>query len=140
VGPRIVLADENAVFLGSLRQALEGECQVLATACDGATVLKLLEELAPDVVLMSLAMRTSSGSDLTRDTTGVLGNIKVIVLTMHTDPAYVQEALKGGASGVLLKSSARAEVVAAIHHVMAGGTYVGTGLGLPGAGDFRPPS
>ena len=113
---------------------------MLATACDGATVLKLLEELVPDVVLMSLAMKNSSESDLTRDTTGVLGNIKVIVLTMHTDPAYVQEALKAGASGVLLKSSARAEVVAAIHHVMAGGTYVGTGLGLPAAGDFRPPS
>jgi two-component system response regulator NreC len=59
---------------------------------------------------------------------------------MHNDRAYVDEALHAGASGFLLKSAGRAELLSAIRRVMEGEIYVGEGLSPPGARDIQPPS
>lgn len=125
---RIIVADENESYLRSLRRLLEREFRVIATVRDGAKVPELAASLDPDVILLSLVVGTRSGLDVTREIASTLGAIKVIILSMHTDRAYIEEAFEAGASGFLLKSSSHAELLTAIRHVIAGATYVGTGL------------
>ena len=135
---RIILADEDHSFLRSLRRALQGDFEIVAAVPDGDTLLQLTRDLAPDVILLGLALGVCGGFDVTRRIREAIRGVKVVILSMHTDRAYVEEALNVGASGFLLKSAERAELVKAIHHVMQGGTYVGEGLPCLGTSDLRP--
>jgi DNA-binding NarL/FixJ family response regulator len=122
---RIVLADGDPAFLRLLEQVLGAGFDIVGTVSDVGLVVQCVQELAPDVVVLGLAV---AGLDVTRRITETTSSVKVIILSMHNDPAYVEEAFRVGASGFLLKSAERAELVTAIGHVMVGGTYVGEGL------------
>jgi DNA-binding NarL/FixJ family response regulator len=140
MGTRILLADENHSFLQFLHRALEGEFEVVGAVSDGSTAVQLTEELTPDVVLLGLAFGACGGLDVTRRITEAIPGVKVVNLSMHSDRAYVEEALRAGSSGFLLKSAERAELVTAIHQVRRGEIYVGEGLRRPVTRDLQPPS
>ncbi|HEX9725634.1 MAG TPA: response regulator transcription factor [Vicinamibacteria bacterium] len=135
---RILLADQNPSFLQFLQQVLGGEFDVVAAVSDGSKAVQLTQELTPDVVLLGLAFGACGGLEVTRRMREVIPGVKVINLSMHSDRAYVEEALKAGSSGFLLKSAERAELVTAILQVIGGEIYVGEGLLRPGARDLRP--
>ena len=119
---------------------MEGDFEVVAAVVDGGTAVRVTEELAPDVVLIGLSFGPCGALEATRQIAEATGGAKVILFSMHNDRAYVDEALHAGASGFLLKSAGRAELLSAIRRVMAGGIYLGEGLLPPEARDFRPPS
>lgn len=123
---RVLLADESAVFRRFLRRVLEKDFDIVGSAADGIRAIELTRRLAPDLVLLGLAVM--GGLEVIHRITEAASRVKVIVLSMHNDPAYVEEALKAGASGFLLKCAEHAELVAAVHHVMAGEVRVGEGL------------
>ncbi|HWI68985.1 MAG TPA: response regulator transcription factor [Nitrospiraceae bacterium] len=122
--PRVLLVDDHTLVLAGFRKLLEDRCEVVGVAEDGRTVLRMAQELEPDIVTLDISMPQLNGIDAARKLKKLLPRTKVIFVTMHADPAYVNEAFKAGASGYLLKRSAGSELIQAIQSTMAGQWYV----------------
>jgi DNA-binding NarL/FixJ family response regulator len=122
--PRVLLGDDHTLVLDGFRKLLEDRCEVVGTAEDGRTLLRMAQELQPDIVTLDISMPQLNGVDAARKLKKILPRTKLIFVTMHADPAYVNEAFKAGASGYLLKRSAGSELLQAIQSVMDGQCYV----------------
>lgn len=102
---RIVIADDHALFRGSLRSLVESRgLEVVGEAATGQQAIELARRLQPDVILMDLAMPEMSGLEATRLLATELPAVKVVVLTGSDDDAKLFEAVKAGAQGYLLKN------------------------------------
>jgi DNA-binding NarL/FixJ family response regulator len=122
--PRVLLADDHSLVLEGFRRILEDECEIVGTVEDGRALLESAARLKPHVVLLDISMPLLNGIDATRQLKKTLPDVKVIFVTMHADPAYLNEAFKAGASGYLLKRSAGSELAQAIHSVLEGNYFV----------------
>lgn len=91
---------------------------------DGHTLVEVASKLQPDLILLDIAMPLMNGLDAARQIKRLLPSVKLIFLTMHTDPTYVTEAFKAGASGYLLNRSAMFKLTCAIQEVLQGRNYV----------------
>jgi len=122
---RIVLADDHVVLRSGLRALLEqnADFQVVGEASDGRGLLKLVAELEPDVVVTDIGMPNLNGTEATQQITASHPGVSVVILSMHSDEAYVLRALKAGARGYLLKESAEADLIAAIRAVHQGKAF-----------------
>ena len=121
----VILADDHAVLRDGLRYLLEAQddIQIIATAANGQEAVEQATQNCPDVVLMDISMPVMNGIEATRQICEVCKNTKVMILSMHHTSEYLQRALKAGAQGYLLKDSAGAEVIAAIHALHEGKSY-----------------
>jgi DNA-binding NarL/FixJ family response regulator len=122
--PRILLGDDHTLVLDGFRKLLEDQCEIVGVAEDGRTLLRMAQELEPDIVTLDISMPQLNGVDAARKLKKMLPRTHLIFVTMHDDPAYVNEAFKAGASGYLLKRSAGSELRQAIQSVMDGQCYV----------------
>jgi DNA-binding NarL/FixJ family response regulator len=122
--PRILLGDDHTLVLDGFRKLLEDRCEIVGVAEDGRTLLRMAQELQPDIITLDISMPELNGVDAASKLKKLLPRTKLIFVTMHADPAYVSEAFKAGASGYLLKRSAGSELIQAIQSVMAGQWYV----------------
>jgi two-component system NarL family response regulator len=115
--PRVLLVDDHDLFRTGLRNLLEeeGGVQVLGEATNGAEAVRLVRELAPDVVVMDLNMPAMSGVEATRHITSLSPLTRVIVLTISEEDSDVLDAIVAGACGYLLKNSSINEVIDGIH-------------------------
>jgi DNA-binding NarL/FixJ family response regulator len=120
----VLLADDHVVVTDSLRKLLEQEFEVVGAAADGRTLLKATRELKPDLVVMDISMPLLNGVDSARTLRREDPTIKIVFLTMHTDAAFVQEAIRAGAQGYVTKQSASPELIEAMRKVLRGKTYV----------------
>lgn len=123
---RILLADDHAVLRSGLRLLIDRQpdLKVVGEAGNGAEAHARAKELQPDVILLDLNMPGVDGLAalplLRRDAP----QSRVLVLTMHDDVSYLQEALRAGAAGYILKKAVDSELLMAIQTVMRGETYV----------------
>ena len=116
---RVILADDHRILREGLSSMLQAEpdIEVVAEASDGRIAAELTEKLQPDVIVMDLGMPHLNGVEATRQIISRCPNVKVLILSMHSDKRYVSEALGAGASGYLLKDSAFDELTDAIRSV-----------------------
>jgi DNA-binding NarL/FixJ family response regulator len=122
--PRILMADDHTMLLEAFRVLLEPEFEVVGTVTDGRMLLEEFSRLHPDVVLLDIAMPLLNGLDAGRQLKAQRKSVKLIYLTMNPDPDLAGEALRLGASGYVLKSSAFQELKQAIHEVLRGRSYI----------------
>jgi DNA-binding NarL/FixJ family response regulator len=122
--PRILMADDHAMLLDAFRTLLESEFDVVGTVTDGRMLLEAFSRLHPDVVLLDIAMPLLNGLDAGRQIKAQRKSVKLIYLTMNPDPDLAGEALRLGASGYVLKSSAFQELKQAIHEALRGRSYI----------------
>jgi DNA-binding NarL/FixJ family response regulator len=127
---RVLLADDHKILRQGLRTLLEREkdIQIVGEADNGRSSVKLTGELAPDVVIMDVAMPDLNGIDATRRITQADPRTRVLALSMHSDGRYVRGMLQAGARGYILKDCAAEELTHAIRTVMAGQVYVSPGV------------
>jgi DNA-binding NarL/FixJ family response regulator len=122
--PRIILADDHALLLGAFKSLLEPEFEVVGTFLNGQALVEGARPLQPNVIVLDIGMPLmnglSAGQQLKKDMPGV----KLIYLTMNLDPDLAAEALRLGASGYLLKSSATSELPYAIREALTGRSYL----------------
>lgn len=123
---KILLVDDHAILREGLRGliAQDPETTVVGEAGNGAEAVRLAAELQPDLVIMDLTMPVMSGIDATRVITQRYPQMKVLALSMESDRFFVVEVLKAGATGYLLKDSAFAELMEAVHSVARGETFL----------------
>ena len=123
---RIVLADDHPIVLNGLRNLIDTEedLDLVGEATSGAGALKLIREVEPDVAIIDISMPEINGIVLARRLAEQLPDLKVLVLTLHEDRAYVKQALDAGVRGYVLKRSAAENLVQAIRAVVIGGLYI----------------
>jgi DNA-binding NarL/FixJ family response regulator len=130
VSIRILLADDHQIVRDGLKTLLEkqADMQVVGEAQDGRAAVDQARALAPQVVIMDIAMPDLNGVDATRQIKGESPEVKVIALSMQSDGPIVRRMLQAGASAYMLKDCASEELVKAVRTVMRGGTYLSDGV------------
>ena len=122
---RVLLADDHQLMRSGIRLMLERETDlsVVGEANDGREAVALAKSLRPDVVVMDIGMANFNGIEAAQQMTGDSPEIAVVMLSMHSDESYVLRALKAGARGYLLKDSAEADLIKAVHAVAGGKSF-----------------
>ena len=128
MGIRVFHVDDHGTFSSRLRKVLEPHAEWVGSTEDGAAAMDLVAELSPEVVLLDISMPGKSGLELAREIRELLPEVKVIIVSMHADVVYVEEALRAGASGYVLKRSVAADIVTALERVHRGGTFISPAL------------
>lgn len=123
---RLLLADDHTLVRAGIRKLLESidHVEVVGEADEGLAVLRLAQDLQPDVVLMDIAMPGLNGLEAASRLLKASPTTRVVILSMHQQAEYVRQALRHGALGYLLKDAAPAELEAALHAVLRGETYL----------------
>ena len=118
----VLLVDDHSLVRRGFRRILEDarDITVVGEASDGAEAVKLAEQLRPQLIVMDCALPGMSGLDATRRILHELPNTAVLMLSMHSEDTWVQQALDAGARGYILKSAVDMELVTAIRRVVAG--------------------
>lgn len=121
----VLLAEDHTIVREGFRKMLELETDldVVGEARDGRQALVLIQKLHPDIVLMDIAMPLLNGLEATRQAVKADPTVKVIILSAHSDDAYVSKATEYGAVGFLLKQTSSNEVCRAIRLVHQGETF-----------------
>jgi DNA-binding NarL/FixJ family response regulator len=127
---RVLVADDHPVVRGGLVALLRTipDLAVVGEAADGDAAVREVQLLRPDVVLMDVRMPGLDGVEATRRIRSSVPETRVLILTMYDDDATVFTAMQAGAQGYLLKEAEQAEIVRAIHAVVAGDAIFGPGV------------
>ena len=123
---RILLVDDHHIVRQGFRSLLEseGDIQVVGEASNGLEALDLVPRLQPNIVIADVMMPEMNGLELTRQIQTLAPQVRVILLSMHSNEAYVLEALRNGAAGYVLKDSNASDLIQAIRKVAAGGRHL----------------
>lgn len=123
---RVMIVDDHAILRAGLRMLLnaQADMEVVSEVSDGERAVQTAQETRPDVALLDLTMPRVGGMKALERMARDCSETRILVLTMHDDPAYLRSALAAGASGYLLKRAVDAELLAAIRAVHRGGIFV----------------
>jgi DNA-binding NarL/FixJ family response regulator len=122
--PRVLLADDHRVVSEGLKRLLADDFELAGVVEDGRALVAAAKKLKPDVIVADITMPHLNGIDAMAQLKKDNAQIKVVFLTMHQDPAYARRALEAGAAGFVVKHSAPAELVMAIHAALKGQTFI----------------
>jgi two-component system response regulator NreC len=126
---RLLLADDHEMFRDGLKRVLSAYAfDVIAEAANGREAVRLARRHQPDVAILDITMPELNGIDTAREVLRAAPRARVIVLTMHTEDAYLLEALRAGARGYVLKSLGIEALLEALRQVAAGEVYLSPGL------------
>lgn len=121
---RILLADDHKAMRERVVHLLEDEFEVLGALEDGQAVVNAALELKPDVCLIDISMPILNGIEVANELKQDGSTAKIIFLTIHEDPDFVQAALNTGASGYVVKSRIASDLLTAVRDVLAGRKFV----------------
>ena len=123
---RILLAEDHRILREGLKRLIDEQpnMEVVGEADNGITAWQKTKELEPDIVLMDISMPRLNGAEATIKIKELCPNVKIVALTGHRASAYLNEVLKAGASGYVLKQAAIDELIEAIQIVAKGGNYI----------------
>ncbi len=123
---RIVLADDHAMFRQGIKRIVEemDGLAVVGETGDGVSLLKLLNTVQADMVIMDISMPNMRGIEATKEVLSLCPDVKILILTMHRDMEYFEHAISAGATGFLLKEDADEELVNAIKTIRKGKVYL----------------
>ena len=121
---KILIAEDHQTVREGVKLLLasQPDMEVIGEAGDGREVIELAERLHPSIVLMDISMPELNGLVATAKLKRIMPEIKILILSRHTDDAYLRELIQAGANGYVLKQSAPGELIRAVRAV-AGGCY-----------------
>jgi two-component system response regulator NreC len=127
---RVLIADDHAILRSGLRMLIDAQpdMTVVAEAQNGKEAIQGSNETKPDVVILDITMPEAGGLHALAEILKNRNATRVLLLTMHEEPAYLKTALAAGASGYVLKKSVDADLLSAIRAVHKGRTYVDSEL------------
>ncbi len=123
---RILLADDHETVREGLKVILNAQpdMEVVAEASDGNAAISQATAFSPDIVVMDVTMPRLNGLQATAALRECCPGVRVLTLTRHADDGYLQQLLRAGASGYVLKQSRASELLHAIRAVASGGKYL----------------
>lgn len=136
--PRLIIAEDHALVAAGLRVMLEPAHEVVEVVANGLDVMAVVERVQPDLVLLDISLPGRSGMDVGRDLAALTPKVPFVMLTMHADPIYADEAIALGASGFVLKMAGPEELRFAIAQALEGKVYVTPKLTIAAEADTAP--
>lgn len=126
MGIRILIADDHRILRAGVKALLNADSglEVVGEATNSQEALALVDELKPEVVLLDIGMPGNENLEALKDISINFPDVRVLILTMHEDSALLQECLRLGASGYIIKRAAESELIDAIYAVQRGMVYV----------------
>ena len=137
---RILLADDHTLTLEGICAVLEPHHEIVGMVMDGRALLDAALRLKPDLIVLDITMPLLNGIDAAVQIKKSLPGVKLLFVTMHVNPAYLEAALNTGGTGYVLKSAAREELLEAINSVLNGRIYVTPSLSSEHLERFTDPS
>jgi DNA-binding NarL/FixJ family response regulator len=122
--PRVLLADDREEVLETVSSMLKDECEIVGLAADGEQVLQLAQTRSPDVLILDIFMPGLSGFDVAVRLRESDSLVKILFLTVHEDPEFVDAAISLGVLGYVLKAHLITELMPAIHSILNDHLYV----------------
>jgi DNA-binding NarL/FixJ family response regulator len=122
--PRVMIADDHVFLAEACKKLLEPEFDVVATVGDGRALVRVAANLKPRLIIADIGMPLLNGLDAAYQVKQLLGSVKLVFLTMNTNPALAAEAFRRGASGYVLKTCAALELILAVREVLNGRSYL----------------
>ena len=135
---RVLIAEDHRTVREGLEMILKAQpdIEVVGEASDGQAAVDMAKALNPDIVIMDVSMPQLNGLKATRELQRVRPNVKVLTLTRHKDDGYLQQLLRAGVSGYVLKQSPSTELLHAIRAIAAGGQDLDSSLTNRVVGSF----
>ena len=127
--PSVLLADDSPAILEHVSKMLEASYEICAIVADGERVFEEIGKAKPDVIILDISMPRASGIDVARRLRDQGCDSKIMFLTVHDDPDFVEAALAAGASAYVVKYSLGTDLVPAIEAALAGKLFVSPSLG-----------
>jgi DNA-binding NarL/FixJ family response regulator len=126
----VLLADDHAILLDGLRALLEaeGDLKVVGRALNGEEAVRLSRQLRPDIAIVDIKMPVMNGIEATRRIRESSPSTLILILSAHVSAHYVDQALRAGAAGYVVKKSAGPELVKAVRTTIEGKRYLSTSL------------
>lgn len=121
---RVLLADDHLLIAEGIQKLLEPEFEFVGIVADGRSLVAAVTKLQPDIAIVDISLPLLNGLDASRHIKKEHPDVKIIVLTMHSEPTFVEQAFRVGVSGYVLKQSVGSELVQAIHEVLKGNTFI----------------
>ena len=127
---RVILADDHVLVRRGLRRILEEnqDLEISGEVGDGLELLSLLNKMNPDMVILDVSMPNLRGIEAIPEIHRVHPDVKVLILTMHSEEEYLYQAISAGADGYLLKEDAEKELFLAIENIRNGRVYISPSL------------
>ncbi|MGC4097863.1 MAG: response regulator transcription factor [Nitrospira sp.] len=122
--PTVLLADDHVLVAEGIKKLLEGEFNLIGIVPDGRALLTSIQERSPDVAVVDISLPLLNGLEASRQIRKMNPEIKIVILTMHSESSFVTEAFRIGVSGYVLKQSVGSELGLAIKEVLKHNTYV----------------
>lgn len=137
---RVLIADDHAILRSGLRMLISAQpdMTVVGEAQDGKEAVRLAGETAPHVAVLDITMPQGGGLHAISEIRKIANSVRILLLSMHDEPAYLRTALAAGASGYVLKKSVDADLLSAIRAVYKGRTYVDSELADGLIRDYLP--
>jgi DNA-binding NarL/FixJ family response regulator len=117
---RVLIADDHADVLDDIRDLLEPDFDVVGAVGDGKQLLRAVEALKPDVIVTDISMPELNGIEASRRIIEKYPDSKIVLLTMHNDPALIEQGFAAGALGYVLKVKANIDLAQAIYQALEG--------------------
>lgn len=135
---RIFLVDDHPLVREWLTNLInqQPDLAVCGEAETGPQAMRTILQLKPDVAIIDISLKDSSGIELIKDLKQTLSSTAALVLSMHEEPHYAERALRAGAKGYIVKRETTRKVITAIRQVLAGGIYISEELATALAAQF----
>ncbi len=135
---RILIAEDHETVREGIKLIInqQTDMEVCGDAGDGQTAVIMAQELKPDIVVMDVTMPELNGLKATKKLKLIMPQMKILTLTRHSDDGYLQELLRAGASGYILKQSPSTELLRGIRAVARGGNYLDPSIAGRVMGNF----
>jgi DNA-binding NarL/FixJ family response regulator len=121
---RVLLADDQEEVLQTIAEIVSEKFQVVGMAENGRRALELTYLLSPDIVLLDFSMPVMNGLDAASHLKKAGSSAKIVFLTVHDDPSFVEAALSAGGTGYVLKMCLATDLIPSILKVMEGGIFI----------------
>lgn len=122
--PQVIVADDHRLVAEGVVKILEKEYSVVATPSDGRSFIEAVEKIRPDLAIVDISLPLLNGLDACRHVKKSCPEVKIIILTMHAEQHFVNEAFRVGVGGYVLKTSLADELLFAAKEVLSGRTYI----------------
>ena len=128
--PRILIADDQEEMVRTIAMTLANECDIIGTAKDGKRAIELVTLLLPDIVVLDISMPVENGIEAAWHLKRLHSPTRIIFVTVHTDPDFVEAARSAGALGYVWKESMASDLAPAVRAVLQGKRFTSPSIPL----------